>query len=128
MSHGSQRTIDLMYGNPDPAFGKAGDVDVTQLMNLAKHPEGLDPFTLRDADHKGFREFNQLKKDLPKIVAEAPALLNADSYALAIGLLNQRSANYPRFLENLGRMRSKFDTATGKHITEAVIINLSTLA
>jgi hypothetical protein len=128
MSHGSQRTIDLMYANPDPAFGKAGDVDVTQLMNLAKHPNGIDPRTLRDASEEGFLEFIQLKKDLPKVVAESPALLNADSYALAIGLLNQRSANYPRFLENLGRMRSKFETATGKHITEAVIINLSTLA
>lgn len=49
-----------------------------------------------------------------------------DSYALAVALLNQRSVNYPRSLDNLVQMKNKYNAvAKDKYIKEAVIVNLS---
>ncbi|WLG53403.1 hypothetical protein [Pseudomonas sp. FP1742] len=126
MSHGSQRTLDLMYADIDPKNGLSGHIDVTQLMNLAKKPKGLSTAGMSEVVEQGFSKFEKIKGSLPRIVAESPALLNADSYALAVALLNQRSANYPRFLDNLVQMKNKYNAvAKDKYIKEAVIVNLS---
>ncbi|QJI40281.1 hypothetical protein HKK52_04915 [Pseudomonas sp. ADAK2] len=54
-----------------------------------------------------------------------PWLLNADSYALAVALLNQRSTHQGQFLKNLLEMETKYSAAHGEHINDAVVVNLS---
>ncbi len=126
MSHGSQRTMDLMYADISPKNGRAGEIDVGPLMNLAKKPGGLNPATIGEGAKIGLAEFQNIKGSLPKLVANAPALLNADSYSLVVALLNQRSVNYPRFLENLAQMKNKYNAAKDGLISGTVIVNLST--
>ncbi|WP_148058590.1 hypothetical protein [Pseudomonas frederiksbergensis] len=118
MSHGSQQTVDLMYAG----LRSAGNIDVNPLMNLAAHPwkSGIQQLQL---DH-----FHQIKTRLPQVVVKHPALLNADSYAVAVSLLNQRSTNPSLFLKNLYAMERKFVGAGGELIKGSVVVNLSTLA
>ncbi|KAF2395049.1 hypothetical protein [Pseudomonas frederiksbergensis] len=118
MSHGSQHTADLMYAG----LRTAGEVDVNPLMNLAAHPwnSGIPQAEL---DH-----FMKIKASLPGVVSRHPALLNADSYAVAVSLLNQRSTNPPLFIKNLLAMELMRAGAGTGLFKGSVIVDLSTLA
>jgi putative IMPACT (imprinted ancient) family translation regulator len=53
------------------------------------------------AHAEGFREFEGTLSGRPSIIRSHPALSNAQSYALAASLLNQRKTNAVEFYQNM---------------------------
>lgn len=113
MAHGAPQASDLYYSRALVDRSPV-EFDVTGLIELARdagraHPDTMHNPHIRQAHREGFREFEGgLSSRLP-IIRSHPALANAQSYALAASLLNQRKAHVVEFYQNLYEIERALD-------------------
>ncbi len=130
MSHGGPDTLDLYYGKVYPELYHA-EFDAVGLLELARDARKSHPDNLINPHHAlahrpGFVEYDQIKASLPKLVQDHPALANAESYMLAVSLLDQaqtRPAILNFNLETIDEAVRK--TAAGKFLQGPVLLNLA---
>jgi hypothetical protein len=130
MSHGGPDTLDLYYGQVYPDLYHA-EFDAVGLLELARDARKAHPDNLINPHHAlayrpGFVQFDQMKAGLPKLVQDHPALANAESYMLAVSLLDQahtRPAILSFNIKTIEYAVSK--TAAGKFLQGPLLLNLA---
>ncbi|TKJ75173.1 hypothetical protein PspCFBP13508_03750 [Pseudomonas sp. CFBP13508] len=130
MSHGGPDTLDLYYGQVYPDLYHA-EFDAVGLLELARDARKAHPDNLINPHHAlayrpGFVQFDQMKAGLPKLVQDHPALANAESYMLAVSLLDQahtRPAILSFNIKTIEYAVSK--TAAGKFLKGPLLLNLA---
>lgn len=131
MAHGAPDTLDLYYGQVREIGTGPADFDVAGLLDFAKDAHKAHPKNLANPHFKatyapGFQAFENIAGSLPELVRKHPALLNADSYSLAVSMLNQARTQQEAFLLNLARIQNAVkNTARGEFIKGSVRINLA---
>lgn len=131
MAHGAPDTLDLYYGRIRETGTGPADFDVGGLIEFARdahkaHPKNLANPHFSVAHAPGFDEFQARAGSLPELVRNHPALLNADSYSLAVSLLDQARTHREAFLHNLARIQNALrNTGPGHFIKGSVRINLA---
>ncbi|AXI61514.1 hypothetical protein DLD99_13870 [Pseudomonas kribbensis] len=132
MSHGAPATLDFYYGYSLPQYSNRAPIDAAGLLDFARsakkaHPENLVNPHFQSAQPPAFAEFANASHH-STLVRSHPALINADSYSLAISLLDQRQSNPGSLLDNLNLMewalRDSLDTPH-QFIRGTLPINLS---
>ncbi|MDI3397404.1 hypothetical protein QLG12_04200 [Pseudomonas sp. V88_4] len=111
MAHGAPDTLDLYYGQLKQAGAGPADMDVAGLLDFAKdahkaHPKNLSNPHFRATHDEGFELLGLIENKLPSLVKKHPALLNADSYSLAVSMLDQARTHRETFLLNLARIQN----------------------
>ncbi len=108
MSHGAPDLLDLYYcrtiSDKLPA-----DYDVIGLAELARDARKAHPKNLSNPHHglaypKGFEEFEATLDSRRTIVRKNPALVNAESYSVAVAMLHQRETDYAVFSFNISAL------------------------
>lgn len=124
MSHGGPDTLDFFYAQKSQKHAlKSGEVDVAELLNLAKGRTHIDLSSkLAGADAP-------ILLDPPAFIPSelfhtAPALLNADSQSMVTSLLSQLKTNAPAFYDNLSALRRALKNAGSGRVIDPVRINL----
>lgn len=103
MSHGAPGTLDLYYGKTLDRV----EYDAAPLIDLARNPEMVDPSfanPYRTADTDSFthlHQFQSIRASLPNMIQRNPALYNADSYEVAVSLIDQIKSNPAGFGINM---------------------------
>ncbi|MFM9380626.1 hypothetical protein [Pseudomonas sp. UV AK001] len=133
LAHGAPDTLDLYYGQVKGGHNAPAEFDVAGLLQLgsAKNTKSVSPKNLANLQHasaygEGLEYFDTISGTLPDLVRRHPALHNADSYSLAVSLLNQ-ARNHPKvFLLNLEKIRRGIqNTSNLGFIKGSLRINLS---
>ncbi|WP_455805539.1 hypothetical protein [Pseudomonas fluorescens] len=130
MSHGAPGTLDLYYGEVLAGVTPA-EFDAVGLLEFARdahkaNPENLSNPHFRFAKRKEYQEFKRIKDELPTVVQDHPPLLNAESYALAVSLLDQQRTAPAAFQFNLSTMEHALKhTAPGDFIQGPLLLNLA---
>jgi hypothetical protein len=130
MSHGGPNTLDLYYGKVYPELYHA-EFDAVGLLELARDARKAHPDNLINPHHAlahrpGFVEYDQLKASLPKLVQEHPALANAESYMLAVSLLDQAKTRPAILNFNVKTIEEAVrKTAAGKFLQGPLLLNLA---
>jgi len=130
MSHGGPDTLDLYYGKVYPELHNA-EFDAVGLLELARDGRKAHPDNLINPHHAlahrpGFVEFAQMKAGLPKLVQEHPAFANAESYMLAVALLDQSKTRPATLSSNIKTMNNAArQTAAGKFLQGPVLLSLA---
>jgi hypothetical protein len=130
MSHGAPGTLDLYYGEVLAGVTPA-EFDAVGLLEFARdahraHPDNLSNPHFRFAKREEYIEFKRIKDGLPKVVQDHPALLNAESYALSVSLLDQQVTAPAAFQLNLSAMENALkNTAPGAFIQGPLLLNLA---
>ncbi|HWH89368.1 MAG TPA: hypothetical protein VNV36_21675 [Pseudomonas sp.] len=130
MSHGGPDTLDLYYGKVYPELYHA-EFDAVGLLELARDARKAHPDNLINPHHAlahrpGFVLYDQLKGSLPKLVQDHPALANAESYMLAVSLLDQAQTRPAILSFNVKTMNDAVRrTAAGKFLPGPVLLNLA---
>ncbi|WP_460372152.1 hypothetical protein ACOYXF_11015 [Pseudomonas sp. Tul1A2] len=130
MSHGAPDTLDLYYGEiirgaPPAEYNAVGLLEFARDAHKA-HPQNLSNPHFRLGVLEGYEEFKATISSRPKIVQEHPALLNAESYSLAVSLIDQHTANYATFMFNLSIITNSINnTAPGEFLSGPILLNLA---
>lgn len=111
MAHGAPDTLDLYYGQLKQSGAGPADMDVAGLLDFAKdahkaHPKNLSNPHFKATYDEGFELLGLIENSLPELVKKHPALLNADSYSLAVSMLDQARTQREAFLLNLARIQN----------------------
>ncbi|PCR96006.1 hypothetical protein CP336_13460 [Pseudomonas fluorescens] len=111
MAHGAPDSLDLYYGQMKHAGAGPADMDVAGLLDFAKdahkaHPKNLSNPHFKAINDEGFELLGLIENTLPTLVKKHPALLNADSYSLAVSMLDQVRTHREAFLLNLARIQN----------------------
>jgi hypothetical protein len=132
LSHGAPDLLDLYYCqtfiNQVPA-----DYDVIGLAELARdarraHPKNLSNPHFRLAHPPGFEEFEATLDSRRTIVRKNPALINAESYSVAVAMLHQRETDYAVFTFNLSTLRNALkNTERGQFLQGTLLLNMTKL-
>ncbi|WP_423205648.1 hypothetical protein PGC34_13615 [Pseudomonas kribbensis] len=133
LAHGAPDTLDLYYGKVKGGHTAPAEFDVAGLLQLgsAKDTKSISPDNLSNLQHasafgEGLAEFNAISTSLPDLVRRHPALHNADSYSLAVSLLNQARIHPEGFLLNLDKIRRGIkNTSNLGFIKGSLRVNLS---
>ncbi|MDD1139471.1 hypothetical protein M5G22_18085 [Pseudomonas sp. TNT2022 ID233] len=133
LAHGAPDTLDLYYGKVKGGHTAPAEFDVAGLLQLgsAKDTKSISPDNLANLQHaraygEGLAEFDAISASLPDLVRRHPALHNADSYSLAVSLLNQARIHPEGFLLNLDRIRRGIkNTSNLGFIKGSLRVNLS---
>lgn len=111
MAHGAPDTLDLYYGKVKETSAGPADFDVAGLLQLgsARDTKSLSPNNLANLQHssayaQGLEAFDSISSTLPELVHKHPALYNADSYSLAVSMLDQARTHRQAFLANLAKI------------------------
>jgi len=129
MSHGAPGTLDFYYGDAIRGASPA-EYDAVGLLEFARDPHKAHPNNLsnphyRYAKPEDFKEFESIT-DWPEIIKKYPALLNADSYALAVSLIDQYRTSHATFQFNLSVITNTINnTAPGKFLPGPLLLNLA---
>lgn len=130
MSHGAADTLDMYYGKTYPDLYHA-EFDAVGLLEFARDAHKADPANLYNPHHAlawrpGYKEFHQIKGTLPKLLRDHPALINAESYLLAVALLDQHKTRPATLGFNVRTIENALKKATdGKFIEGPVLLSLS---
>lgn len=130
MSHGTPGTLDLYYGEVRAGITPA-EYDAAALMELGRNARKANPKNLINphgglADPDGFREFEATFNRWPKFVQEHPALINAESYSVAVSLIDQYRTHPATFVFNLATLRQAIDsTDKGEFLEAPLLLNLA---
>lgn len=130
MSHGAPDTLDLYYGEIIQGAIPA-EYNAVGLLEFARdahkaHPQNLSNPHYRLGVLKGYEEFKATISSRPKIVQEHPALLNAESYSLAVSLIDQHKTNHATFMFNLSTITNSINnTAPGEFLSGPILLNLA---
>lgn len=111
LAHGAPDTLDLYYGIVKERATGPAEFDVAGLLQLgsatdtkALHPRNLSNLQHKSAYAQGLEAFDSISSTLPEVVRKHPALFNADSYSLAVSMLDQASTHREAFLINLAKI------------------------
>lgn len=130
LAHGAPDTLDLYYGKIYPELYHA-EFDAVGLLELARDARKAHPDNLINPHHTlahrpGFIEFAQIKASLPKLIQDHPALANAESYLLAVSLLDQHETRPAILSSNVKTIEHALKlTAPGTFINGPVLLSLS---
>lgn len=130
MSHGGPDTLDLYYGKVYPELYHA-EFDAVGLLELARdarkaHPDNLINPHHASAHREGFVEYDRVKASLPQLVQKHPALANAESYMLAVSLLDQAQTRPAILSFNMKTIDEAVrNTAAGKFLQGPLLLNLA---
>ncbi|MFG6203072.1 hypothetical protein [Pseudomonas retamae] len=130
MSHGAPDALDMYYGQTFPDLHHA-EFDAVGLLEFARDAHKADPANLANphfalAHSPGFDEFKQIKGRLPKLIQDHPALINAESFLLAVALLDQHKTRPATLDFNVKTIEKALNKATdGKFIDGPVLLSLS---
>lgn len=108
MSHGAPGTLDLYYGK---SLNRV-EFDAASLIDLARNPRMIDPSfpnPYRTANTEKFthlNNFESIRPSLPTLVQKYPALYNADSYEVAVALLDQTKSDPVGFYINMATIET----------------------
>ncbi|WP_085709779.1 MULTISPECIES: hypothetical protein [unclassified Pseudomonas] len=133
LAHGAPDTLDLYYGKVKGGHTAPSEFDVAGLLQLgsAKDTKSVSPNNLANLQHtsaygEGLAYFDAISDTLPDLVRRHPALHNADSYSLAVSLLNQARNHPAGFLLNLDKIRRGVkNTSNLGFIKGSLRVNLS---
>lgn len=128
ISHGGPGTLDFFYA--EKSLDKAvmlGDMEVSELLNLAKGGEYVAPSSRFAGNDVGVLR-NPTKNDLVPFIKEAPGVHNADSQALVTALLSQSVTHPSKFQTNIAQLRTALNRSANQRVTGPVRINLSTFS
>ncbi len=130
LAHGAPDTLDLYYGKIYPELYHA-EFDAVGLLELARDARKAHPDNLINPHHTlahrpGFIEFAQIKASLPQLIQDHPALANAESYLLAVSLLDQHKTRPAILGFNVRTIEHALKlTAPGKFMEGPVLLSLS---
>lgn len=129
MSHGAPDTLDFYYG--DIVKGAApAKYDAVGLLEFARDPRKAHPDNpmnphYRYARPEDFKEFEAIT-DWPDIIKEHPALLNAESYSLAVSLIDQYRSSPSTFQFNRSVITNTINnTAAGEFLPGPLLLDLA---
>lgn len=133
MAHGAPDTLDLYYGSLKEAGSGPAGFDVAGLLQLGStrnikslNPKNIANLQYASAHAKGLEEFDSISRTLPELINRHPALYNADSYSLAVSMLDQARTHREAFLANLEKIsRGLKNTSDLGFIKGSVQINLA---
>jgi hypothetical protein len=129
MSHGAPGTLDFYYGEVLAGITPA-EYDAAGLMEFARNARKAHPKNLANPHHafanlKDFEEFEATLGNWPKLVQDHPALINAESYSVAVSLIDQYRTHPDTFVSNLATLRHAIDgTDAGKFLKGPLLLNL----
>ncbi|MBC3775411.1 hypothetical protein [Pseudomonas sp. SWRI99] len=129
MSHGGPNTFDMYYA-VNFTDSLKGEFDAAALLDFARNPHKAHPnnlFNPHTSFHRPhFELFEKAKSSFPQVVQDYPALANAESYLLAVALLDQRKTLPDRFAANLQSIEQGVkNTTTLGFIDGPVLLGLS---
>lgn len=130
ISHGAPDTLDFYYGEVFKGVTPA-EYNAVGLLDFARNPRKAHPKNLANphyafASLKDFDDFESSIANWPKIVQEHPALLNADSYTLAVSLIDQYQTSNSTFRFNLSAITNAIDsTAPADFLQGPLLLNLA---
>ncbi|MGY2438279.1 hypothetical protein [Pseudomonas sp. SDO52101_S400] len=118
MSHGAPKTLDFYYGYMIPGKTGPASIDAAGLIDFAKDAHKANPANManphfRSAESDTFKFFKEVSHGHPEIVQKHPALLNADSFALGVALLNQKRTHPERLMWNMYDIQGALTHAQG---------------
>ncbi|WP_238785116.1 hypothetical protein [Pseudomonas sp. R84] len=131
MSHGTPGTLDFYYGEVHAGVIPA-EYDAVGLMDFARNPHRANPGNLYNPHNAfavpdGFKEFKANINSWPKFVQDHPALINAESYAVAVALIDQSRTHRATFVFNLATLRHAIDSKeAGEFLNGPLLLNLAT--
>ncbi|WP_238704401.1 hypothetical protein [Pseudomonas sp. RU47] len=130
MSHGAPGTLDFYYGAVQAGVTPA-EYDAVGLMDFARNAHRADPGNLYNPHYgfvepSGFKEFKETINSWPEFVRDHPALINAESYAVAVSLIDQYRTHPATFVFNLATLRHAIDsTEAGEFLKGPLLLNLA---
>ncbi|MFI8221869.1 hypothetical protein [Pseudomonas sp. NPDC085632] len=130
ISHGTPGTLDFYYGEVRAGITPA-EYDASGLMEFARNARKAHPKNLANPHHAfanlaDFEEFEANLNKWPKLVQDHPALLNAESYSVAVSLIDQYRTHPDIFVSNLATLRHAIDgTDAGKFLERPLLLNLA---
>lgn len=130
ISHGAPDTLDFYYGEVFKGATPA-EYNAVGLLDFARNPRKAHPKNLANPHYgfatlKDFEDFESSIANWPKIVQEHPALLNAESYSLAVSLIDQYQTSEATFHFNLAAITHAIDsTAPGEFLQGPLLLNLA---
>jgi hypothetical protein len=130
MSHGAPGTLDFYYGEVRAGITPA-EYDAAGLMEFARNARKAHPKNLANPHHAfanlaDFEEFEANLNKWPKLVQDHPALLNAESYSVAVSLIDQYRTHPDIFVSNLATLRHAIDdTDASKFLDRPLLLNLA---
>jgi hypothetical protein len=130
ISHGAPDTLDFYYGETFKQAAPA-EYNAVGLLEFARNPRKAHPKNLANPHHqqailKYFEEFEATFASHQKIVQEHPALLNADSYTLAVALIDQYQTSPVTFKFNLSVIDNSIkNTAAGEFLAGPLLLSLA---
>lgn len=126
MSHGAPGTFDLYYGKTLDRV----EFDVAPLIDLARNPRMVDPSfsnPYRTVDTEKFthlHNFESIRPSLPTLVQKHPALYNADSYEVAVSLIDQIKSDPTGFHINMATIATALRSTETDQFIGTLEINL----
>jgi len=129
MSHGAPGTLDFYYAGVFKGATPA-EYDAVGLLEFARNPHKAHPKNMYNPHHryaqlKDFQEFEAIT-DWPEIIKEHPALLNAESYSLAVSLIDQYRTSPATFQFNRSVIINTINkTAPGEFLPGPLLLNLA---
>ncbi|WLH33170.1 hypothetical protein PSH79_14580 [Pseudomonas sp. FP2196] len=130
MSHGAPGTLDLYYGQVLPGSIPA-EYNAVGLLELGRNARKAHPKNLANPHHgfstpKDFEEFESTLARWPKIAQDHPALVNAESYSLAVSLIDQYQTSPVTFKFNLSTITNTINNTTpDKFLPGPLLLNLA---
>lgn len=130
ISHGAPGTLDFYYGEVRAGIIPA-EYDAAGLMDFARnarkaHPKNLANPHYAFASVKDFEEFEATLQSWPKIVQDNPALINAESYSVAVSLIDQSRTHPATFAFNLATLQHAIEgTEAEKFLKGPLLLNLA---
>ncbi|CAI8794318.1 Toxin [Pseudomonas sp. IT-347P] len=126
MSHGAPGTLDLYYGKTLDRV----EYDAAALIDLGRNPGMVSPSSVnpyRTVDTEKFTHLNQfesIRASLPPLIQKNPALYNADSYELAVSLIDQIKSNPSVFGTNMATIETALNNTAADTFIGKLEINL----
>lgn len=130
MSHGAPGTLDFYYGGVLAGITPA-EYDAAGLLEFARNARKAHPNNLANPHHAfanlaDFGEFEATLDSWPKLVQDHPALINAESYSVAVSLIDQYRTRPDIFVSNLATLRHAIEgTDAGKFLKGPLLLNLT---
>lgn len=126
MSHGAPGTLDLYYGKPL----EYAQTDVASLIDLARNPRMVDPTfsnpyrTVSTDSFTHLHQFDSIRPSLPTLIQKHPALYNADSYEVAVSLIDQIKSDPAGFGINISTLDSALKNSAAEPFLGTLSLNL----
>jgi hypothetical protein len=126
MSHGAPGTLDLYYGRTLDRV----EYDAAALIDLGRNPAMVKPAsvnpyrTVKSDEFTHLHQFESIRASLPPLIQKNPALYNADSYELAVSLIDQIKSNPTGFGTNMATIETALNATAADTFIGKLEINL----